>query len=467
MSHEPPVPRLLPLLTCLGLLVLAGTPREAPAADAPKQADGYRGIWFTLGQFSKHGDKYSGGLGTYTSSHNPMAVYSPEADKTFFTYGGTIKGQKHLLIMASYYDHKTGRVPRPTIVHDKNGVDDPHDNGSLNLDDQGHVWIFISGRARNRPGFKYRSKQPFSVADFERVSEEEMTYPQPWSVPGRGWLHLFTKYTKGRELYWETSPDGVSWSDDRLLAGLGGHYQVSGERDGTIASFFNYHPGGNVDRRTNLYYVQTRDLGASWTTADGRPLALPLRDVDNPALVVDYASQKTLMYACDLNFDRDGRPLLLHVTGRGAEPGPENDPREFCLTRWDGKAWQTGPVAKTDHNYDMGSLWVSGDSWTVIAPTAPGPRPYGGGGEMCLWTSRDRGQSWALARQITRDSPLNHNYARRPRHARDPFFAFWADGDPARLSESRLYFCDSTGERVRRLPYDMEAESAEPEEVRP
>jgi hypothetical protein len=47
-----------------------------------------------------------------------------------------------------------------------------------------------------------------------------------------------------------------------------------------------------VDRRTNLYYVQTEDLGTSWTTVDGRPIAVPLRDVDNPALVVDYAAQR-------------------------------------------------------------------------------------------------------------------------------------------------------------------------------
>ena len=187
--------------------------------------------------------------------------------------------------------------------------------------------------------------------------------------------------------------------------------------------------------------------------------------MNNPALVVDYAAQGKLMYACDLNFDRDGRPLLLHVTSRGAAPGPENDPREFCLTRWDGHAWQTGAIARTDHNYDMGSLWVTGDAWTVIAPTSPGPRPYGGGGEMCLWASTDQGETWALKTQVTRSSPLNHNYARRPLNARDPFFAFWADGDPAQFSESRLYFCDSSGEHVRQLPYDMEGEFAEPVEI--
>lgn len=458
----------VPLLALLGILASgAGAADGDDDGEATRRADGYRGIWFTLGQFSKHGDKYSGGLGTYTANHVPMAVYSPAADKTFFSYGGTIKGRRHLLIMASSFDHKTGLVPRPTIVHDKQGVDDPHDNGSLNVDDQGHVWVFVSGRARGRPGFKYRSKEPYSVAAFGRVSEEEMTYPQPWFVPGRGWLHLFTKYTRGRELYWETSPDGLTWSVDRKLAGMGGHYQVSGEHQGRIASFFNYHPGGNVDRRTNLYYVQTEDMGRTWTNADGTPLDLPLAAVKNPALVVDYAAEGKLTYTCDLNFDRDGRPLLLHVNGRGAEPGPENDPREFCLTRWDGHAWQTVAIAKTDHNYDMGSLWVAGDTWKVIAPTSPGPRPYGGGGEMCLWSSTDQGKTWALTKQVTRGSPLNHNYARRPINARDPFFAFWADGDPSQFSESRLYFCDSNGEHVRQLPYDMAGEShAAPLEVR-
>ena len=450
--------------------VAPSAPAKAVAKPLPPALSGtvggYRGIWFTLGQFSKHGDKYSGGLGTYTSSHNPLAVYSTEADKTFFTYGGTIKGQRHLLIMASYFDHKTGTVPRPVIVHDKQGVDDPHDNGSIQLDDQGHVWIFVSGRAKKRPGFKYRSKAPFSIAEFERVSQEEMTYPQPWFIPGRGWLNLFTKYTKGRELYWETSADGRTWSDDRKLAGMGGHYQVSSVRDGKVASFFNYHPGGNVDKRTNIYYVQTEDFGKTWTTIDGKPLDLPLSTVDNPALAVDYAARGKNQYACDLNFDRAGRPLLLHVTSRGHEPGPENDPREFCLTRWDGRAWQTGTITKTDHNYDMGSVWVGGDEWKVIAPTLSGPQPYGGGGEMCLWASTDQGKTWMLKKQITRDSPLNHNYARRPRNARDPFFAFWADGNPNKFSESRLYFCDSTGEHVRQLPYDMEGEAATPAEVR-
>ncbi len=65
-------------------------PETGPSVDGLSQTvDGYRGIWFTIGQSkSEYGDKYSGGLGTYTMKHIPMAVYSPEVDRTYFVYGG-------------------------------------------------------------------------------------------------------------------------------------------------------------------------------------------------------------------------------------------------------------------------------------------------------------------------------------------------------------------------------------------
>ena len=55
------VPLLLfPFLSCLG--------------EEPRRIDGYKGIWFDLGQRSEFGSKYSGGLGTYTAKHGPIAV---------------------------------------------------------------------------------------------------------------------------------------------------------------------------------------------------------------------------------------------------------------------------------------------------------------------------------------------------------------------------------------------------------
>lgn len=85
---------------------------------------------------------------------------------------------------------------------------------------------------------------------------------------------------------------------------------------------------------------------------------------------------------------------------------------------------------------------------------------------MVLWSSRDEGGTWTRMRNVTAQSALNHNYAHRPVAAHDPFFAFWADGNPRQLSESRLYFSDSTGTRGWRLPYTMSGDTAEPEPVK-
>jgi hypothetical protein len=432
------------------------------------RAAGYRGIWFTLGQKSEYGDKYSGGLGTYTANHNPLAVYAAAVDKTFFVYGGSPAGERQLLCVIGSYDHKTGRVSRPVVVHDKKPVDDPHDNPSLNIDSEGYLWVFVSGRANSRPGFIYRSLAPYDHSRFERVAQKTITYPQPWHVPGKGFLHLFTQYTKGRELYWETSADGRTWSATRKLAGMGGHYQTSGARDGKVASFFNYHPGGSVDKRTNLYYVQTVDFGETWTTADGTRLMLPLADIKNPALVVDYAAQGRLLYTCDLNFDAEGNPILLYVLSRDYRPGPAAGEREWTVAHWKNRKWNFSTVTTSDHNYDMGSIYVLPNEWLVIAPTDPGPQKWGTGGEMVLWASKDEGRTWTRRRNLTQQSELNHSYARRPRNARDPFFVFWADGNPDQQSESRLYFADSSGKRVWRLPYTFpkEADSALPELVK-
>lgn len=434
------------------------------------KVDGYRGIWFTLGQMTgEYGDKYSGGL-AFCFSHTltPMAVYAPAVEKTFFVYGGTTGPEdRYLLAMASYYDHRQHRVPRPTIVRDQRGVDDPHDNPSLTIDDTGHVWVFVAGRGRHRPGQIFRSKEPYSVESFDEIISREQTYSQIWHVPGKGFFHLLTLYTHGRELYWETSRDGRSWTERPAetlpkLAGFAGHYQVSRVDGDKIGTAFNYHPGGSVDRRTNIYYAQTADFGKSWTTVDGRPLTTPLDDPQNPALVVGYEARGRLFYVTKLLFDEASRPVILGISSGGYAPGPEHGPRVWEITRWTGDRWVTLPVTTCDHNYDMGSLYLDGDRWTVIGPTLPGPQPDYTGGEVGLWVSTDRGASWNLQRHVTRDSPLNHSYVRRPHNPADPFFAFWADGDSRRLSPSRLYFSNSTGDRLYMLPYQMAGDWAEP-----
>jgi hypothetical protein len=121
----------------------------------------------------------------------------------------------------------------------------------------------------------------------------------------------------------------------------------------------------------------------------------------------------------------------------------------------------------SDHNYDYGALHVKDDQWRIIAPTEPGPQPYGAGGEMALWTSDDEGESWRKVRQLTHDSEFNHTYARRPLNAHPQFYALWADGDVHQPSASRLYFTDRDGSDVWQLPTMMDAGFATPMPIKP
>lgn len=468
--------KLKPIFWGCLLLMLAG-PQLFSQTEAPpktpvrnnQQIDGYRGIWFTLGQFYEYGDKYSGGLGTYTAKHIPLAIYAPEVNTTFFVYGGTTgEKDRYLLCMIGSYNHSTDRVSKPTVVYDKMGVDDPHDNPSILIDPQGYIWVFVSGRGRTRPGFKYRSSAPYSISSFEQITEEEMTYPQPWYIEGSGFFHFFTKYTGVRELYFESSTDGRNWTEDQKLAGIigqpgekSGHYQVSNHWGNKLGTFFSRHPNGNVDLRTNLYYLQTTDMGRTWTTADGQKVQPPVTEVQAPALVRDYQAEGKNVYLKDLVFDAGGNPVCLYLTSGGHEPGPKNDPREWRVSHWLGDSWRTSIITTSDHNYDMGSLWIDGDHWTVVIPSGNRPQHYGGGGELEMWTSEDTGQSWYKKMAVTQGSKLNNNYARKVVNGKAPFQFFWADGDPDKMSISHLYFADLEGQ-VRKLPYKMKKDWAKP-----
>ncbi len=441
------------------------------AADEPRtlaRAEGYVGCWYSIGATKdEYKFKYSGGLATYPQQQSPIAIYDAPSNRTFFVYGGADPARKSILHMVSYYDHATGTVPRPAILLDKK-TGDAHDNPCLAIDAEGYLWIFSNAHGTARPSFIHRSVAPRSIDAFEKVVETNFSYGHPWYVPGRGFLFPHTKYKSGRGLRFATSPDGREWAEPTPIAHIDqGDYQVTWAREGTVATVFDFHPKPlGLDARTNIYYLQTRDFGASWTRADGRPVPLPLTEPDNPALVRDYQAEGKLVYLKDLNFDAEGRPVVLYLTSKGHLPGPEQGPHEWHTARWDGREWVVRPFTTSDHNYDHGSLSIEPDGlWRVIAPTEPGPQPFGTGGDMVMWTSADQGASWTRVKQLTADPVRNHTYARRPLNAHPDFYAIWADGDARERSESSVYFTDRLGARVRRLPIQMTAEHQAPEEV--
>ena len=469
---------MLKNLLVISLLLLApgaGKKVNMHSASVPHEnatVDGYRGIWFTIQQGHEYGDKYSGGLGTYTMKHIPMAVYAPAVNKTFFVYGGTPRdGELYLQCMIGCYDHATGLLQKPRVVYDKgqNGVLDPHDDPTIRLDRDGYIWVFVAGRSTRRHGVRLRSTQPYDITSFEYVNESFMAYPQVFYDNEKGFFLFFTRYDGIRQLFFQTSADGVNWSDYTQFASIkegnekkSGHYQISNQWGTKICTAFNRHINGNVDTRTNLYFLQSEDWGKTWTTVDGRPVSLPVRERYNDALLRDYQSEGRNCYIKDVNFDAEGNPVILYLTADNHIAGPEGGVRQWHTLHWTGKEWVESQFTTSTHDYDSGSLWTDGKYWTVIIPSDPGPQYWGTGGEIVRWISRDQGKTWKRDRNLTRGSRYNHGYVRRPVDAQPDFYAFWADGNPDEVSPSRLYFCTKDG-KVFRMPAQMGEEWAKPE----
>ncbi len=490
-------------------------------------ADGYRGIWHGQVQdnLPGHKYKYSGGLGTYPQQHSPIAIHRPEANKTFFVFGaaaGDVQqdpAKNTLQLHIGMFDHATQRLSRPRILIDRREAwqrTDTHENPTLTLDDQGHLYVVINTHGpatlTSRHGqsgaasFIYRSVEPYAIDRFERIvgdiplTEEDrgsggtnFSYANPWWIKGQGLVMLHVKYHSWSErtLAWLSgradaqAPGGFRWTPRQTLADVEqGHYGVSWRTpDGSsVGVALNFHPNQKVgqsdktglDSRTNLYFLSRTGLDQPWTTITGQPIdATPsTRAQLAPALVYDYLAEGKLVYLKELRYDTAGQPVIVYLTSRDYRPGMGGAGRMFHAARWDGNHWIIRDIASTDHNYDHGTLLIESaeagsqdETWRFVAPLGPGPQPGQTGGEMRMLISHDRGATWATSHRYTGISGVNHTYARPVLDAHRDLVALWADGHANQPSPSHLYFTNRDGSSVWRLPYRMTRDDAEAELV--
>ena len=478
---ESAAPRLLATPALLaGLLTCLATP--ACAAKLPT-AGGFYGIWYAVGASGdQYAYKYSGGLGTYTHQTSPLAIYTAEANRTYFVYGGTNGASNTLKNYISYFDHTTGLLARPREVRHVGGTDN-HRNITFTIDDAGYLHVFGNSHGDGGTGNLYKSAVPYEIADFNEVplptavfgnnsGKNVLSYSNPFFTPGKGFTVVYNQYHDGRAVHIATSPDGVNWSDRSLFDTNQGHYTAARQNGETIGVAADWHRGGSLDNRTNLYYFESPDAGTTWTNVSGTVINGPLTTVNNVALVYDYNAENKLVYMKDIDYDAAGNPILMYLTvsdstGSGHTSGPKPGGRMIHTAHWTGSTWRIRDVVPTDHNYDHGELVVEPDgTWRLTAPFIDGPQQYGTGGEVGVWTSQNEGVSWQLLEQLTEGSQFNHTYVRHPTNAHDDFYSYWADGNAFAQSASRLYLAGKDG-AVYRMPTNFTGDFAAPELVGP
>jgi hypothetical protein len=431
-----------------------------------KAVSGFNGMPFGLGQISQldiNADgtlddvsKYSGNLSTYTAKHSPSAV--KKGLFTYFTYSGEValdgfesgnskigttaavgcvradasqlfknsEGTAPALgIYVSRYNHVTGRVAKPVLVHMK-CTNDPHENAAINVDASGYVYVFVSGRGEVRGNFVFRSSSADSIDGFidftppmdnyiehfndlaETVGRGRpfigeayrgINYPKMYWVdepndPSLGYFRLiYTIYCRmqeyetcnnSRQLYsarMHVDGSKASIQDIKPLAAYKGHYAVANGRDRDMVVAFNVHPNNELDNRTNIYYMHSVDGGETWLNALNQELVLPITrptDLDHVAVREYYDPGTTgpiveRIYMKDVNFAGTGlnkRPTVLYVGSVSVDHLPSKTVDHFLANaRWTGESWvQSRLTNAVDHNYSSGSLFLENGKYRVFYP---------------------------------------------------------------------------------------------------
>ena len=438
------------------------------AAASPRNT-GYRGIWFTLGQKTRirrqilrraghlhgqpraHGHLREGGRQDVLRLRRRQAGQAPPAG--------------HGLLLRSRARAWCRGRPSSTTSRASN---DPHDNPSLCIDPQGLYWVFVERPGASAAGLHLpQHASPTASTQFELICEREITYPQPRWIEGQGFLHLFTKYTQRPRTLLEHQPR---------------------RQDLDAGPEVRRHRAGITRPATSAATACSPPSTCTpAATSTSEPISTSSRPTTWAALGETSAGERSKCRLVEPDEPRPGARLPgreaagLHPRPGPRSPRPAGDPLHHRppvssparkairaggpLRIGRATAGSIAEVTRANHNYSTGSLYIEDGQWRIIGPTERGPQPIGAGGEVAIWASTDEGKTWAKERDVTRDSPMNHNYVRRPVNAHPDFYAFWADGNPDKFSPSRLYFTNRAGDKVWQLPYDMQSDFARPEKA--
>jgi hypothetical protein len=430
-----------------------------------KTVNGFNGLQFATGkvpQLDINSDgimndvaKYSGNLATYTAKHSPSAVR--KGSFTYFVYSGQVPldgddakdprigstsavGCKYegtglfrdadgrapvLGIFVSRYNHVTGRVAKPTLVHMK-CTNDTHDNAVINLDADGYIYVLVSGRAAHRGSFIFRSTEVGSIANFVDMTPPMHNYLEQFNDVaeaagiGRPFVGDGYRGINYPKMYWVDTPVGESSGYFRLvytiycgsgesvtcggtrqlytarmhvetdkasiqgiqpLAAYKGHYAVAHGKGQDISIAFNLHLNNDVDNRSNIYYMHSVDGGETWLNVRNEELALPLvlpSHLDSATVRQFYDSGyagpiEERVYLKDVNFSGTGlnkTPTILYVGSSSVSHFPSiRTDHYLAKERWTGSSWiQTRLTDAVDHNYSSGMLFISNDRYRVFYP---------------------------------------------------------------------------------------------------
>ncbi|CAM4001967.1 hypothetical protein [Pseudoalteromonas byunsanensis] len=365
----------------LALLALA-TSTSSLAANIEVNDSGYQSSSFCLTKQLYNGvPKYCGATGTYSYKHIPVAV--EKSNNHFEVYSANEGGNLVTYIIKNY----NTRVK----VHTEESWDDPHTNAVVDIDRNGYVYVQLSSRGLShkfRSGHLYKSSTPYGT-DFVKLKGApshgslNQSYPQLHLDNTSKRLAIFSRYEYAGQKSVRTLWVDNNGSEIKLAEG--GHYAVSDTNDdGALYVAYNYHPGYNLDRRSNIHVIKSYTWNPSvWYNIKGEKLTLPLAENDPRTLVYNSEAKGTYIYMKDIVVEESGTGGGVHVLfTESTSYDPTQGTRftkDLDIQRYDNIKLST--ITEVNHNYSAATYITDRFAWTISGVLVNGnnAKPYFGG----------------------------------------------------------------------------------------
>jgi hypothetical protein len=268
---------------------------------------------------------------------------------------------------------------------------DPHHSYSLGIDARGRV--HVAGNNHNE-ALRYARSDPgdptrWQTAEMIGAEEERVTYPAFVSLPDGTLLFFYRDGRAGHgNVYLNWLPAGAErWERvGTLIAGRGSdespylnHIAVA--HDGALHLSGCFRGKGGAAANRDVWHAASDDGGATWRSAAGDPLALPLTHDTAPIVVPTAPQGSGLVNQMGAAVDAAGHPHVsyFHYDEAGAT--------QVALASHDGGRWRSRGLAGLTHRMETDTPIVDatvarpqiactadGNVWALFRATHDGRR---------------------------------------------------------------------------------------------